>query len=834
MKHIKNLVFIAFLLWLTPSAISQINDANKHFEVISGQEFVDIIESKFHPQAVMSKVENCVLNISSEGNQKFKVTISPTQGSNNFVGRAKAVIQYFDGFPPKPRYITYYIFFVGSKITTNADFLEYTSNNEIEINPTSNDVSSSEGLNLSGIGLVQGGTVRTSGNQVFFTPDPYVDNGYVLYSVKDDKGTSANGVIYLMRKQSGYSLKDTIRLGLLNSQTTFITLPEAGFTSVSNPKLGQIVQKHVRVFQYLPNKGSSGQDIFTFKNGSAERVVLITVHAKPQNTSSVIDDLVFTSKNTPISFDVFDNDLSKNFPISSYSTELVKGTGGKFVYNPPSGFTGVKNFTYTVNYGTYQASGKININVGNYTPIQSVDYAFNTLKNAPLAITYDVPINGYTFRVLNKPEFGTVEVFDINTTITDECNTIKSKASLIYTPYNNYYGADSFDIEYCVPNNPCVVYKIYIKIHDHNTSVCPCTGSDCVWSGDLNGDGRVSISDLLPLGRFIGLSGNVRSDIMLPYRGGQKSQNWPYEQPSGLNVKHIDANGDGLLSVADTAAISSHFGNVHSFVPNEVFPIKQYGFQLVPNITELDSGDLLILDVILGSPSKPVIDLLGIVYSLNFAPHIFAPGSIYAEFYKDSWLTKGNASIQMSKNTSMDVLQAGVVKAGAIVTDEIEGFKPTGATGQGIIGKVYAIVTDEIEGFKPTTNTSNQPDYLLRSVFTDGIEMEDVDGEKFKIPDAYAEFRVNTQKKTPVPTEDKLIVYPNPVHDALNIHFNGQNIIKGYKMYDAMGNIITSLSEINEQRVSLDTSGLPAGAYIMQVVTTQGTITKKVTVAPKE
>lgn len=832
MKHLRIKIIFLLIGLYSQLALGQINDADRHFVILSGQEKHDTISSKFQPTSVSGLVSNCIVGISNIGNELWKITISPPQGANDYTGKASAVLQYTDGL--KPRWITFHINFVASAITTKADFVTIATDDQIEINALANDITTATSLTLVGVSHVQSGTAVLSNGKILYIPAADEDNDFILYSVKDDKGAVANGVVYLLREQSTVALKDTIQLSLLNTQTTFITLPFSGFIQSTPPSYGQIELKHEQVYQYTPNKGSNNRDVFVLKSGNYERVIVVNILKKNQNTSSIKDDAIFTSKNTSVSFDVFKNDLSSNFPITSFSPELIKGNKGSFTYTPPAGYTGIKNFTYTVNYGNYQAQGKITITVGNFAPIQPVDYTFNTLKNAPLAITYNVPIAQYSFKVLNEPEFGTAEVFDINTSITDECNTIKSKAILTYTPYNNYYGSDSFDIEYCVPNNPCVVYKIYIRVHDHNGSVCPCAGPNCVWSGDMNGDGRVSISDILPLGRFIGLSGKSRSDINLPYRGGQKSEDWAYQQPNGLNIKHIDADGDGLLSVSDTAGIITNFGLVHNFVPTEVFALKEYGFQLVPNSTELDSGDLLVLDVILGTPSKPLVDLLGMVYSLNFAPHIFAPGSIYAEFYKDSWLTKGNGSIQMSKNSASGTLQAGVVKAGAIVVDEAEGFKPKGASGNGSIGKIYAIVVDEAEGFKTKDGSGTQNDVLYRNVWTDGIELEDIDGEKYRIPDAYAEFRVNREKKIAVPTEDKLIIYPNPVQDALNLHFNGRNIIKGYKLYDAMGSMVAAMDEVNQQSISVNTSLMTAGVYIMQVVTTQGTITKKITVSPKE
>ncbi|MGB4838410.1 MAG: T9SS type A sorting domain-containing protein, partial [Saprospiraceae bacterium] len=122
---------------------------------------------------------------------------------------------------------------------------------------------------------------------------------------------------------------------------------------------------------------------------------------------------------------------------------------------------------------------------------------------------------------------------------------------------------------------------------------------------------------------------------------------------------------------------------------------------------------------------------------------------------------------------------------------------------------------------------------ITRRISTEGIEIEDIDGEKFKVPDAFIDIDINLDKKVPVPTEDKLIIYPNPAKEAVQLHFNGKNIIKGYKMYDAMGSIVGAVSELNQQKVSVNTSELPSGIYVVQVVTTQGTISKKIKILNK-
>lgn len=402
------------------------------------------------------------------------------------------------------------------------------------------------------------------------------------------------------------------------------------------PTKGLLSQQHPMVYNYVPLKGASGTDTFTFTDSQGNsRVVIIQLINKTQNTSTVRNDNFYTPKNTTIIFDVFANDLSANFPISSFSPGLIHDTLGIFSYTPPTGFSGIKIFTYTVNYGYYKATAKISVAIGNYEPQMEYDYSFNTIKNNSLVINYNVPIDHYSINVLNNPQFGTVEVFNDNSTITEDCNIVHSKSILVYTPDANYYGADFFDIEYCVLNNPCVVYKTYINIYDAQPdSLCHCKGQDCVWSGDMNGDGRVSVSDLISLGRFIGLSGAQRNDITYPFRSGQQADNWNYVQPNGINIKHIDANGDGLLSVEDTTAISDYYASIHNFVPNEVLAIKDYPFEIIPNTTELDSGDLLVLDIVIGSNSNPVLDVFGLAFGLSFSPSMIDSASCRDIFIK--------------------------------------------------------------------------------------------------------------------------------------------------------------------------------------------------------
>lgn len=810
-----------------PKINAQINDGEKFVYLLQGQVYEDTIKSNFPIVGITPLIENCYISkIANLGNKNYRIVVNPPQSNPDYVGPAKVSVQYTDGF--KPRYVTWHITYLASKISTTDDFVAFSTNDEIAIDPLANDVFSGSSLEISGLGVVKGGTASFTKDSIYFTPDADADLGYVIYGVKDDLGAVANGTIRYIRQHNNYPTLDSVEYSILNSQSQVFTFPTQDFTLTSTTELGNLDFLTPFAAKYNPLHVVEGQERLTFTDANDnQKIVIINILNKEQNTSSVRDDVFYTPKNTSITFDVFANDLSENFPIVSYSQELTLDTLGVFTYNPPTDFSGVKFFNYKVNYGQWQSTGKITLYIGNYDPLTTEDYTFHTLKNDPLVLTYNVPIDGYTFNVLNQPAYGSVEIFN-NTTVSEGCDVFYSKSTIIYSPDYQYYGSDSFDIEYCAADNPCKIYKIYIIIHDAAPdTLCHCNGPDCVWAGDMNGDGRVSVTDLLSLGRFIGISGDQREDVAYTFRSGQEASNWNYDQPNGFNIKHIDANGDGIINEADMSLIDAYYGNVHQLVPEEILAIKDYPFDLIPNTTEVDSGDLLILDIVLGSASKPVVDLFGLAFALNINPSMIDTASLDVNYFDNSWFSRDRATLHMTKQPKAGLLHTAITNTYSIVEDELEGFRPPGTSGAGAIGQIVMIVEDELEGFK------TDDDYIIRRISTHGIQIEDADGTKYLLPDTYVDIRVNKKKQATEPTEDKLILYPNPVKDKLMIHFNGRNVMQSVSIYDQVGMLVDDMQNLNVQSVHLNTSHYAEGIYYIQVRTETSVVTKKVVILNK-
>ncbi len=81
-----------------------------------------------------------------------------------------------------------------------------------------------------------------------------------------------------------------------------------------------------------------------------------------------------------------------------------------------------------------------------------------------------------------------------------------------------------------------------------------------VWPGDTNDDGQVDASDVLPLGRFWGMTGPARHVSSVAWRA-QAAQTWPERGAS-----FADANGDGWVDELDIEAIVANWRRARGVV----------------------------------------------------------------------------------------------------------------------------------------------------------------------------------------------------------------------------------------------------------------------------
>ena len=733
----------------------------------------------------------------------------------NFIGTATFAMEWYassNNFPfIEPRVTFYEIEVVESILDAKVDVVTIDNSiTSVEIYPLVNDFGEFAPLTLSDVSQVMYGSAEvTDSNTLIYTvADTNMD--YLMYTITDSIGESASGKIVINILEDDPVSVDTLSYTITDLQSQLIVLPFGDLKEIQNPAQGALDSISEYSYLYIPDLGASGIDTVVFQNVAGNnRVALIEVYDVSVEPSYAVNDSYFAAEATTVTVFPLENDIKDTYPIIDISSELDYVSPGVYSYMPDVDFSGLKIFEYTIDYGFGTSTANIYVSIGNYEPQSTFAYSFVTPQDRPLVIKYEIPLEGYEF-VANTffTDHGFVETYGENDNVTIGCDDVNGEAFFIYYPGSNYVGFDDFEVEYCI-NEVCVNYEVEIEVVSVDSDECFCV-NDCVWEGDTDGNGKVNVSDILPIGRHMGISGAPRESLY-DFWSAEDTDNWTYDQPSGKNIKHADANGDGIVSVLDTNSISDYYNQLSNFVPDEVLDVKDYPFYLIPQSTEVDSGELLVLDIVLGSEDFPVKDLHGLAFSVQVGGGFADSASLYIDLYEDSWLTNLGPSIQMSKKPADGLIEAALTR-----TDGLP------SSGYGIIGQLGFIVEDEAQGIK---DDDGERYFGIR---LRGAIGETAAGNSYYMPEAavriqYVNEGVKDEKLFPI----DMLVSPNPTSDILRIDLpNVNEEIRNLYLTDITGKSIL----VNKSNSTINLGSLPMGMYILSVESNMNTYNQKVQV----
>ena len=741
---------------------------------------------------------------------EVQVLITP-----NFIGTATFAMEWYAPSASipfiKPMVSFYEIEVVESIIDTEVDVITIAdTDTSIEIYPLTNDYAEFAPLSLLGVSQVMyGSAVVTDSNTIIYTPSLSGED-YLMYTVVDTIGESASGKIVINKLDPNALAVDTLRYTVTDVQSQLIVLPFGDLDQIQSPSQGALDSLSEYAFRYTPEQGASGVDTILFENvGGNNRLVLIEVYPISTEPSYAVDDYYVIAEGATATITPLVNDIKNTYPIIDISEELDYISPGVYSYTPDEDFSGLKTFEYTISYGFGTATANIYLSVGNYEPQSTFAYSFMTPQDQPLVVKYEVPLDDYEFVSASfNTSHGFVSTYGEDDNVTIGCDDVNGEGFFIYYPSPGYVGVDNFEIEYCT-NGECVNYEVEVEMIQVDTDECYCV-NDCVWEGDTNGDGKVNVSDLLPIGRHMGIAGSSRESLY-DFWSAEDTDNWTYNQPNGKNIKHVDANGDGIVTASDTNSISQYYNQLSNFVPDQVLDIKDYPFYLVPNTTEVDSGDLLILDIVLGNEQYPVKDLHGLAFAIEIGGGFADSASLYIDLYEDSWLTSVGPSIQMTQSPA-----SGLIEAALSRTDGLP------SSGHGVIGQLGFIVEDEAVGFKDDDGER----YF--SIKLNGATGETAAGGSYYMPEAGVRIQYvsNGGKDEPVILDD-MVLSPNPTSDLLRIQLpNANEVINNLYLTDITGKSIS----VNANDSVINLGSLPIGMYILSVESDQNRYTQKVQV----
>ncbi len=758
------------------------------------------------------------------GNNLYEISYTPDA---DYIGFDQVTYEVWTS-PQSYNYVTYQFDVVKSIVKPKDDYsFRFLGGSALSIDVISNDYASNPPLTLKNISFQEGGTATINNGQIDFVPDAdYTGFAQIRYTVCDSLGTCATG-LFTTSVVDGYPESNSqLHLGTTKNTKVVIPMEYPHFLPTQEALHGTYEIAYTATDSmeliYTPDTDYVGEDYFVLalhppiSSGAPHTFleVYLDVYDKSAPNTIAIDDQYFTPRNVPISFNVLDNDYG-NYYVKGFSQPpsgtLVYMGGGNFTYTPETDHSGGVSFTYRVGnmFDPNIEAATVEIGIGNQAPSKGT-FDLTTSMNTPLVIRYPVDFTEYAFELTNQADDGIVEIFEGQQTITVNGEEISGYNLMVYTPNDGFEGVDEFDFNYCVAENgECKEVKVNLDVIDA-PSECV---DGCVWPGDADHDGVISSKDILAIGRFFGETGPKRADTNTDWYAHQ-STDWNNTKYSE-ELKYADTNGDGQITAEDTVAISQAYAKNSSLTPKIPATKKNIDIHFgTPSVLNPQPGDFVTIPLILGTPAHPAVDVYGFTYNIDYWVDAFDNVSI--TYNKESWLTRNDAVLSISKPPYNGRIESAITRTGKIA-----------ASGIGIIGLFNTIVDDEVDGWK-----LNDGKIDLR---IDGGVVSNAQGQSFSINGSSTQLTLNLAGTglTKI-DEDQVILYPNPASEELNIHLNSGFKATDIEILDMQGRTILGINGLETNHYSLPLDTYTSGIYIAKVYTLDGVVLKKFNVTKDE
>jgi len=691
-----------------------------------------------------------------------------------------------------------------SLIVIKRDFASTYINSNATIYPLDNDITTTGTLSLLNVSpIFNHGEVTITGNEFEFEPhNGFKGVTHMSYIACNDFAVCEKGIISVLVHDYDLPSSQTVEILTAKEEAVPVLLPYPNYTISQFPSNGTLELLEDFSYLYTPNGNFSGSDNFTFSltnsNGTSTYSVNAEVMNLPVKNNFANDDYRYVPIDSGDEIDVLANDNGNlqdwTLTITSAPTNgwaWATGNGGiKYVCG--SNYEGVDQFTYKVAnaLGDYETA-TVYMTISNFAPGAS-SFDLDTYDDTPIYFEYNPPFTHYApfyFNIINAPLYGTLIV---------DSNAIN------YIPVTGFSGTESFELEYCL-NGSCYPFDINVNIAANPTGVPGCVGTeDCVWAGDTNKDGIVDGKDILYL-CAIGEVGIPRSSPTSDWIG-QFGSNWN-NTVAGLskNIKHIDTNGDSLITSADANLIDINYGKRNKITP-QIIPTQQNPliFNTINNGPP-QPGDTIQIEILMGTSANPAIDFSGVTFQMAYNPVIF--DTAFVVFNEHSWLGYDAPIMKYSKIPNEGNLDAAFTRS-----DE------TSKSGFGVIGTV-SIVVDDILGVRNDEFTTIN--------FTNTYSLTG-NGHLTKLNDTEVQIQIDESDFDPNLRKNPLNVFPNPAIDGIvNLQTDYYNHIQEARIINLMGQTLQTRAGNDTNEMTLDVTKLESGVYIIDVMTSEGPMAKK-------
>ena len=393
------------------------------------------------------------------------------------------------------------------------------------------------------------------------------------------------------------------------------------------------------------------------------------------------------------------------------------------------------------------------------------------------------------------------------------CLTLKSNIS---GTYKWSTGETTASIKVCPTNTTTITLQVKNGSGVYNDQIHITVDNKCVYPGDADDNGIVSLRDVLNIGLAYGSTGPARANASTSFNP-QHADNWTKSFRSGVNYKYADCNGDGKVDANDLAAVHANWSKSHNKTAGDTTSVPGNPLlYLVASSDTFYSSEAVNFGIYLGTSSNQISNVFGIDFSYGFTPGSIQSGSMSLNVNPtNSWLYASSSDMVLSfldADYDNDIANVAITR-----------ISPTGTPGYGQIGVLGIVISDNVGG----KNGGRMP---LTYGFT---QEEAIAGDETDIPLTAVNktiYMVNETLgiKAAVHMGNAVNMYPNPVQgNSLNIDLKNINAER-ISISDMLGNIVYNearpLSGLNQLHLPV----LNSGMYIVQIATQQGIIMRKI------
>jgi hypothetical protein len=334
---------------------------------------------------------------------------------------------------------------------------------------------------------------------------------------------------------------------------------------------------------------------------------------------------------------------------------------------------------------------------------------------------------------------------------------------------------------------------------------------DYVWPGDVNYDGIVNMADLMILGVTAGATGPEREDKSIEWYPHYVTD-WADTVVTGVNFKHADTDGNGLVEILDTLAIVINYDSTHNYTFLKSSYFSENDLFVIPQEAMLIDEKRVEIPVYLGSEDKMVEDLYGIFFTMLYDDGSVLPGSTKLIF-EDSWLGLENENIwELSKSfPTLGLTDFGITRSDH---QSVSGY-----------GQIGVLSFELLEELTPGNGITFELAFSNLHAHNYNLYPIELVTSTFEITINNFITGMNPE------TQEKVVnIYPNPALSGNTIFIEANDPIKEIRIYNLDGKQIyeTNLSGTNNtcQLNNLNEKGI----FLLRVLTTHGLINKRIVI----